>query len=98
MKLYNIIICIWNYKWPLFNKDVRRDKRGLMIAVNSVIKDENKVSILGDKWEWLWLEEVASAYDSLLVLGFTVNLEKFGWDLEVEMRGSRRNGLLLNFL
>jgi len=52
-----------------------------MIAESSVIKDENKVSILGERWECLWLEEVASAYDSLLVLGFTANLEKFGWGL-----------------
>lgn len=37
----------------IFNKTVRRDRRGFMIAVNSVIKDVKKVSILGDKWEWL---------------------------------------------
>jgi len=44
---------IWNYNLPLFNKAVRRDRRGFMIVVNSVIKDVNIVSILGDKWEWL---------------------------------------------
>jgi len=49
MVAYNGII--WNYSLSLFNKAVRRDRRGFMIAVNPVIKDVNKVSILGDKWE-----------------------------------------------
>jgi len=44
---------IWNYNLPLLSKAVRRDRWGFMIAVNSVIKDVSKVSILGDKWEWL---------------------------------------------
>jgi len=48
-----------------------------MIAVNSVINDVNKVSKLIGKWGWLLLEEVASAYESLSVLEFKVDLEKF---------------------
>jgi hypothetical protein len=44
---------IWNYNWPLFNNDVISDRRGFIIAVNSVKKEVNKVPILGDKWECL---------------------------------------------
>jgi len=48
-----------------------------MIAVNSIINDVNKVSKLVGKWEWLLLEEVASAYENLSVLEFKVDLGKF---------------------